>query len=54
MVDELLGKIVAWLRKILIFGGFSYYRMQSLIEGIWNKVEYALKNSLKAAGRLEE
>ena len=28
--------------------------MQSVIEGMWNKVEHALKNSRKMAGKLEE
>ena len=28
--------------------------MQSFLEVMWNKVEYALKDSLKAAGQLEQ
>ena len=28
--------------------------MQSELGGMWNKVEYALKDSLKVAGQLEE
>ena len=28
--------------------------MKSLLEVIWNKVEYALKDSQKTAGQLEE
>ena len=28
--------------------------MQLLLEGMWNKVEYALKDSRKLAGQLEE
>ena len=50
MVDEVSGNIVADLRKRGIFGSFSEERMQSLLEIIWNKVEYALKDSKKAAG----
>ena len=42
---EKSGNIVAELRKRGTFGGFSEDRMQSLLEGIWNKVEYALKDS---------
>ena len=54
MADEVLGNIVAKLRKIGTFCGFSEERMQSLLEGMWNKVEYDLKDSQKAAGKLEE
>ena len=28
--------------------------MQSVLEGMWNKVEYALRDSQKIAGQLEE
>ena len=31
---------------------FSWEMMQSLIEGMWNKVEYDLKGSRKEAGQL--
>ena len=34
--------------------GFNGQRMQQLIEGIWNKVDYDFKYSRKAAGQLEE
>ena len=43
MLDEVLGDIVPDLRKRVTFGGFSEERMQSLLEGMWNKVEHALK-----------
>ena len=42
------------MRKRGIFGGFSEEKMQPLLEGMWNKVEYAMKDSLKSAGKLEE
>ena len=41
-------------RKRGKFGCFSEERIQLLIEGICDKVEYALKDSQKAAGVLEE
>ena len=53
MVDELLGNIISELRKRVTFGGFSEDMMQSLLEGMWNKVEYALKDSQKFTGQLE-
>ena len=52
MADEVSRNIVAELRRRGTFGGFSEERMQSLIEGMWNKVEYDLKDSQKAAGQL--
>ena len=54
MVDELSANIIAELRKIGTFGGFSGERMQSLLERIWNKVDYALKDSQKLVGHIEE
>ena len=54
MADEVSGNLVVELRKRGIFCGFSEERMQSLLEGMWNKVEYALKDSRKLAGQLEE
>ena len=45
MRDELSGDIVADLRKRGTFGGSSWDKMQSLIYGMWNKAEYALKYS---------
>ena len=51
MADELLWGIVAELSKRGKFGGFSEEGMQSLLEGMWNKVEYALKGSRKLAGQ---
>ena len=47
MVGGVLGNIIAELRKRGTFGGFSEYIIQSLIEGMWYKVEYALKDSQK-------
>ena len=44
MVDEVSGNIIADLRKRGMFGSFSEERMQSLLEGTWNKIEYALKD----------
>ena len=54
MVDEVLGKTVEYLRKRGTFGGFSEKRIQYLLGGMWNKVEYALKDSSKLACQLEE
>ena len=45
MVDEVSGNIIAEFRKRGKFGGFSEESMQSLLEGMWNKIEYALKYS---------
>ena len=42
------------MSKIGTFGGFSEERIQSLLEVIWNKVEYYLKDPQKAAGQLED
>ena len=52
MADEVSGNIVADLRKRGKFGGFIEERMQSLLEEMWNKVEYALNDSRKEAGQL--
>ena len=38
MADEVSGNIVAELRKRGIFGGFIEEKMQSVLEGTWNKV----------------
>ena len=54
MSDEVSGNIIAELRKRGKFGGFGEERMQSVIEGIWNKVEYALNELRKMTGQLEE
>ena len=54
MVDELSGNIIAELRKSRTFGGFIEDSMQLLLEEMWDKVEYALKDSKKSAGQLEE
>ena len=42
--DEVLGDIVAALRKRGTFGGISEERMQSVPEGVWNKVECSLND----------
>ena len=52
IVDEILGNIVAELRKRGTFGDFSEERMQSLLKGMWNKVKYNLKDSVKVAGQI--
>ena len=44
MEDEVSGNIFAELRKRGVFCGFIEERMQSLLEGILNKVEYDLKD----------
>ena len=44
MKDDVSGSIVAELRKRGTFGGFSEESMHPLLEGMWNKVEYALKD----------
>ena len=54
MADEVLGNIVAKLRKRGTFGGFSEERIQSVLEVMWNKVEYYFKYSQKMAGKLDE
>ena len=46
--------ITAELRKRGKFDGFSEERMKSLLEGMWNKVEYALNELRKMAGQLKE
>ena len=51
---EVLGHIVSELIKIGTFGSFSEQMMQQVLEGMWNKVEYDLKDSPKMAGQLEE
>ena len=54
MAYEVLGNIVAELRKKGKFGGLILERMQSVIEGMWDKVKYALKDLQKLSGQLEE
>ena len=55
MEDEVSRNIVVELRnRRVTFGGFSEDRIQSLLEGMWNKVDYVLKNSQKLTGQLEE
>ena len=53
MKYEVLGNIVAELRKRITFGIFGEERMQFLLAGIQNKVEYNLESSQKSAGILE-
>ena len=47
MEDEVSGNIIAESRKRGTFSGFSEKSMQFVLEVIWNKVEYALKDSQK-------
>ena len=54
MAVEVLGNIVAELGKRGTFGGFGEEKMESLLEIMRNKLEYALKDSQKATGQLEE
>ena len=54
MAHEVLGDFVAELRNRGKIGSFSAKRMQSLLEVMCNKVEFDLKNLLKATSRLEE
>ena len=54
MTDELSGNIIEQLSRRGKSVGFSGERMRSLLEGIWNKVEYGLRDSLKSAGLFEE
>ena len=44
MVDKVSGNIIAELRKRGIFGGFVVEGMQYLLEVMWNKVGYDLKD----------
>ena len=50
MTDEVSGNTIEELSKRDKFIGFSKDRIQSLLEGMWNKVEYVLKNSRDAVG----
>ena len=52
MTDEVSGNIVAELSKRGEIGGFRAERIQSVIEGIGNKVEDSLKDSRNMAGKL--
>ena len=54
MADKLSANIIAELRKSGTFGGFIEESMQLLLEGMWDKAEYAFKDSKKPAGQLEE
>ena len=54
MADKESGNIVTELRKRGKFGALSEERMKQLLELTWNRVEYALKDSQKEAGQLEE
>ena len=53
-MDEVSGNIISELRKRGMLGGVSEERIQKLFEGMWNKIKYALKDSQKLAGQLEE
>ena len=54
MEYEVSGDIISEFRKRGRFGGVSEYRMQLLLEEIYNKVEYDLKDPKKSAGQLKE
>ena len=45
MTDKVSRNIVADLSKKIIFGGFSEETMFLVLEVMWNKVEYPLKDS---------
>ena len=49
-----MGNIISDFRNRGFFFIFREERIQLLLEGMWNKVEYALKDSPKLAGQLEE
>ena len=51
MVDEVLGNIVAELRKRGKFERFSEERMQSVLERMWKKVDYDLNDSQNMEGQ---
>ena len=44
MTDALSGNVVAELRKRGTFGVFGKERMQLVLEGMQNNVEYSLKD----------
>ena len=48
MADEVSGNIIAKLSNRETFGCFSKDRIQFLLEGMWNKVEYGLRDSQKS------
>ena len=52
LVDEISVYIIAELRKRGTFGGFSEEIIQSLLEVMWNKVEYDFKDSRKVEGQV--
>ena len=54
MADEVSGNSIAEFRKRGAFGSFSEDRMQSVLEGMWNKVDFSLRDSRKMTGQLEE
>ena len=51
MVDEVLGNIVAELRKRGNFERFSEERMQSVLERMWKKVDHDLNDSQNMEGQ---
>ena len=53
MADEVLGNDVEELRKRGTVGGFSEEIIQSFLEGMWNKVDFDLKDKPKAAVQLK-
>ena len=54
MADEVLENTVEALMKRGTFGVFREEWMQLVLEGMWNTVEYALKDSRKMTDQLEE
>ena len=52
MSGELLENTISMLRNRGPFGGFSEEIIKSLLEGMWNEVEYAYKDSEKLEGQL--
>ena len=52
MADGVSGNIIVDLSKRGAFGCFSEERIQSVLEVMWNKVEYDLKDSPKMVGQL--
>ena len=54
MEDKVTGNIFAELRKRAASGSFIEESMQSVLEDMCNKVEYAMRDSRKIASQLEE
>ena len=52
LADEVLRNIVSESWKRQSIRGFNEGRIQSLLEGIWNKLEYDFNYLLKASSQL--